>query len=499
MKKHFLFTGILLCMMSCQQKVKKAIAVEKYEANWSSLRGHKSPEWLDGLKLGMYFHWGPATVQGLPGNDSLTRLEAIAEWKAEKFNAKAWVDLMQASGAQFGGPVAWHGCGLLNWDSDITEWNTLQKGPKIDIYGALATELRKRDMPVISSFHTGAFWDRMWGPISKEDTTYIDPLDIDSLYATSNAGRVSHQIFDAWYARIAEAIDKYQPDMVWFDTGFGGTVGQELKHNIQGGRLLEGKPIAIGGAPEQYQQKLISYYFNKGLEWGKAVEVIYKSHDIPPGIGMRDIENGNLIGLQYDAWMADVDLTHHYDWQPTWFYNPKNPPKKAGTLIDMLVDMTSKNGRILLNVPPLADGSFHPDITRELYALGDWLKLNGEAIYHTIPWTFFGEGPTEVTLPGHHGQGKKRGTMIPNYTAKDIRFTQNGKILYAICMDWPGNKAVIETLGSNGKLQPNSIKTISLLGAKAPLAWEQQPEALIIQLPTEKPCDHAYVLRIERY
>lgn len=471
---------------------------EIYAASWNSLRKHNTPQWLDGMKFGIYFHWGPQTVQGEIQDKDLSRLELIDRWKGEKFDARLWVDLMVAAGAQFGGPVAWHGSGLLNWDSDLTDWNSVNKGPNVDIYGSLVKELRKRGMPVVSSFHTGDFWSRMWGPISWNDTTYLDPYEDNSAYATRNNGRIANVIFDGWYDRISEAIDKYQPDMIWFDTGFGGTVGKELKEEIYKGRMLPGKSNQLTSVPENYQQKLISYYFNQALAWGKEVEVFYKSHDIPPGIGMRDIENGNLIGLQYDPWIADIDMSHHFDWSPTWFYNPKNPLKDAGTLVDMLVDMTSKNGRMLLNVPPLADGSFSKEVQEELYAMGNWLEINGEAIYHTIPWVFFGEGPAEVTLPGHHGQGKHRGEFIPVYTSEDIRFTQNEKNLYAICLDWPGEKLEIRVLGSDGKLYLNSIKRITMLGSSEELTWEQRPEALIVEFPAEKPCDFAYVLKIER-
>ncbi|WP_111707115.1 alpha-L-fucosidase [Lutibacter citreus] len=497
MKKATLFY-VLILMMVVPLNAQISKNTQEYEANWTSLRKHNMPEWLDGMKFGIYCHWGPQTVQVASKNKEMTRLEAIEKWKGEKFNAKKWVDLFEDAGAQFGGPVAWHGSGVLNWDSDLTDWNSVKKGPKVDIYGALAKELRKRKMPIISSFHTGNFWERMWGTLSYKNPVYLNPNEDHSAYSNSNNGRISNDIFDGWYDRISEAINKYQPDMIWFDTGFGGTVVTELKGYVENGRLLPTGKNELISAPEKYQQKLISYYFNKGLEWKKDVEFIYKSHDVPVGIGMRDIEDGNLIGLQYNPWMADVNMQRHFEWQSTWFYNPVNKVKPAGTLIDMLVDMTSKNGRMLLNVPPMADGTFAPEVKKELYAMGAWLKINGEAIYNTMPWVFFGEGPTEVTNPGHHGQGKDHGEHIPKYTVKDIRFTQNGKNLYAICMEWPGNEITIRTLGSNGKLYPGDIHKVSLLGSKEQLKWKQTKEGLVVQFPKQKPCDFAYVLKIER-
>lgn len=209
---------------------------------------------------------------------------------------------------------------------------------------------------------------------------------------------------------------------------------------------------------------------------------------------MKDIENGSLIGLQYDPWMADINMAHPRDWESTWFYNPKNPPKDA----NMLVDITSKNGRILLNVPPKADGTFAEEVRKELLDMGKWLKINGEAIYGTIPWVFFGEGPTEVTHPGHHAQGRDWGANIARFTEKDIRFTIKDNFLYAICLGWPGEELSIRTLGHRGKLYPGDIKSISLLGTDEKIKWEQTAEALVVQFPESPPCDFAYCLKINR-
>ena len=172
--------------------------------------------------------------------------------------------------------------------------------------------------------------------------------------------------------------------------------------------------------------------------------------------------------------------------------------KDANTLVDMLVDITSKNGRILLSVPPLPDGSFTPEIRHELEEIGKWLKVNGEAIYGTIPWVFYGEGPTTVIHPGHHGQGQKQGKEMAKFTEQDIRFTQKGDVLYAICLGWPGSELAVRALGYNGKLFPGDIQEVSLLGSDENISWEQTGDALLVRFPESKPCKYAYCLKIQR-
>ncbi|WP_109831110.1 alpha-L-fucosidase [Reichenbachiella versicolor] len=501
--KIILTLGVVLGLLGCEpQEVEETsrLEIEPYEANWTSLQRHKTPQWMKDAKFGIYSHWGAQSVKLALNQKDMSDKRAIELWSGAKFNAKEWVELYQRAGAQFAGPVAWHVNGCLNWDSQITDWNSAKKGPKIDIYGELAKEIRRTDMKLMASFHSTA----LWGKMSKADNTHLDPDgDYSKTGRTSRVhgaeGRYTEAYMQGWLERMKEGFELYQPDMVWVDVGFGGTLQMEKRHLLElGKRTQTEKEYIVDCIPEHIQMDYLSSYFNAAQIWGKEVSFAYKSFDIPPGIAMRDIENGNLDGLQYDPWMADINMQQHIKWPTVWFYNPENTIKGADILVDMIVDIASKNGRVLLNVPPKADGSFAENIKEELYKIGDWLMLNGEAIYGSSPWFFYGEGPAYIKNPGHHGQGKKRGEEIPIYGLEDIRFTQKNGFLYAILLDWPGEEVSIKSLGYMGKLHPRDIKNVTMIGSKEELTWEQNAYNLTVKLPKVKPCDFAYVLKIQR-
>lgn len=169
--------------------------------------------------------------------------------------------------------------------------------------------------------------------------------------------------------------------------------------------------------------------------------------------------------------------------------------KKYG--VDMLIDITSKNGRMLLNVPPKADGTFAQHITDELLKMGEWLKINGEGIYGSTPWCIYGEGPSEVKSPGHHGQGKV--ADVETFGSEDIRYTVNGEYLYAYVLGTPKDRTVkMTTLGSANKLYPNEVKSITLLGSNDKVEWHHEPDGLVVTIPQSAKESFAYGFKIER-
>jgi len=446
---------------SMQRKVKN-IAAPGYEPTWTSLRGHTTPEWLMDAKFGIYTHWGLSTKAYIEGNEDKSMDELIELFNPEKFDPAEWAELFEDAGARFAGPVAWHGSDYLHWDSDISDLNSFDRNPGIDIVGELEREIKKKGLKFFMSYHS------------------IGPRE-------------------EWIDLAREGVDKYSPDVFWVDASFGGTKGGHHMKVIDNSRFTGEKSESPRMLAEKYQTAFISYYYNHALTNNKEVEFVYKSYDIPPGVGMRDLENGLLNEMAYDVWMTDMDMNLPPDWATHgWFYREGVPLRTANNIVDMLVDVVSKNGILLLNVPPLEDGTFPEEARSILLDVGSWLEVNGEAIYGSSPWFIYGEGPQRLGT-GYYSFHHNDHFGKLHFNEEDVRFTINGEYLYAICLGWPGEKLEIRALNNTFKVKEGEIKSVSLLGSEESLKWDHTPEALVIDLPAGKTGGHAHVFKIERH
>jgi alpha-L-fucosidase len=404
----------------------------------------------------------------------------IPMFKAEKFDPEEWAELFKKAGAKFAGPVAEHHDGFSMWDSKINKWNAARMGPKRDVVGELERAIRKQGMRFMVSFHHAENWwfyphitgfdtsdpqySGLYGPVHDLDA---DP-EIWEWINWHRQKKPNREILQLWKEKIIEVIDKYKPDLIWFDN--------DLKY-IQ----------------EKYKREALAYYFNEATEWNKEVAVVFKRPSLPPGVGIEDFELGRMGDLTYHNWMTDTDIALPNRFHGRWSYSHGIEYKTTTTLIHELIDIVSKNGYLLLNVGPMADGEIPLPAKKRLLEMGGWLEINGEAIYGTTPWVIYGEGPTKMDVEGAFSETKRE----PQYTADDIRFTVKDDALYAICLGWPGGGKEM-TIRSLKILYEWEISSVSMLGIDKELQWSLTQNGLKIKTPNEKPCEHAYTFKILR-
>ena len=278
------------------------------------------------------------------------------------------------------------------------------------------------------------------------------------------------QFKNDWLARTCELIDRYDPDLIWFD--FGITASQETTHD--------------DNHYSPYLQKFAAYYYNSKAKKGRPTGIInYKWKAFPEDAAVLDLERSKMDAIRTPFWQTDTAIS-----SSSWGYTRNQKYKTADRLVDDLVDIVSKNGCLLLNVGPRSDGTIPEKDQEILLAIGQWLDVNGEAIYGSRFWTVYGEGPTG-TATGHLAEHKDQ-----PFTAADVRFTKKGETLYATILDWPkSGKVSIRSLGTGQG--PDAISTVTMLGSDAVLKWDRGQEGLSIVLPDKRPCDFAYVLKIE--
>jgi alpha-L-fucosidase len=472
---------IILCLLALSVFSMPAAAQGKYTATWESLEKYTLPEWVKDAKFGIFIHWGVYSVPGY-GSEWYPRLmydsstdvfkhhvktygeqnkfgykDFIPMFKAEKFNAEQWVELFKRSGAKYVVPVAEHHDGFAMYKTALSRWNAYEMGPKRDVVGEIAAAAKKAGLVFGLSSHRIEHWF-FFNHGKRFMSDVLDPKYAD-LYGPAHEENEtpSPEFMSDWLMRNIELVEKYQPQLFWFDW------------------WIE-QP-----AMEPFRKSFASYYYNKGLEWNKGVVINYKNSSFPVKAAMLDIERGKLAGIREPAWQTDDALGYK-----SWGYIDNDNFKSAKYIINNLIDIVSKNGNLLLNIGPRPDGTIPQEEQDILLEVGNWLQINGEAIYGTRPWKTYGEGPTEVA-GGSFSDAKDK-----PFTADDIRYTTKGSELFAISMDNPSKPLLIKTLSATA----GTINSVEMLGSTEKISWKQDKNGLEIKPSAKYPAKNAVVYKV---
>jgi len=478
--------------------VDKGVSRGPFRPDWDSLKQYKVPQWFEDAKFGIFIHWGAYSVPGF-GNEWYPRnmyqqgtpefkhqvatyglqtkfgyKDLIPMFKAEHFDAAQWADLFRRAGARYVVQVAEHHDGFPMYDSALTDWCAAKMGPKRDTVAELSKAVRDAGLHYGVSSHRAEHWFFMNGgwefPSDVQDPQYgglyapaqpwivvkQDGKDIDETVPSKDH-------LDEWLARSAEIVEKYHPDLLYFDWWI---------------KQKEFQP---------YLKRFAAFYYNQAAEHGFTPALETKETAFPEGASVFDVERGQLADIRPLHWQTDTSIS-----DKSWGYVENDTFKSPQSIVWQLVDVVSKNGNLLLNFGPKPDGTIPEEVQHVLISIGKWLDMNGEAIYGTRPWKVFGEGPTKVVGGAFHD------TASQPFTPQDIRFTTKGNTLYAIALAWPKDgQLVIHSLGTSAVTGTGfRVGEVALLGSDAKLTWKQDAEGLHIKLPAAPPGDYAFSFRI---
>jgi len=475
-----------------------------YRPDWASLIKYQQPQWYKDAKFGIFIHWGVYSVPASqnewyprnmyhPGDgaykdfqehyaskdpstkDSKGYKDLIPLFRAEHFNAAEWAKLFKDAGAQYVVPVAEHHDGFSMYDSGLSDWTVVKMGPKRDTLGELAAAVRAEGLHFGLSSHRAEhnfFFDG--GRAIRSDVN--DPK-YASLYGPAHqwfeAGGDAHGLENDWtwvseawtrdwLARDTELVEKYKPEVVYFDWWIG-------------------QPNFRRAVTE-----FAAFYYNYAAAHGYTGVIDFKDYSLNWKAGTRDFERGQQDRIIADHWQTDTSISN-----ASWGYIDNDTFKTPEFLVHQLVDIVSKNGNLLLNFGPRSDGTIPDEVRAALLEMGAWLKVNGEAIYGTTTWKSFGEGPTQVKAGAFHDTDTKP------YTVEDFRFTARGGNVYAIGMACPADgKASIHSLGWSHEGASIPVGKVELLGSSEKVSWTQGANALEITLPAGAACKYAYALKL---
>jgi alpha-L-fucosidase len=497
------------------------VAQGPFKPTLESLSAFQVPDWYRDAKFGIWAHWGPqcqpeqgdwyAQNMYLP-NQAVYKFhvqkyghpskfgfkDVINEWKADKWEPEKLIALYKRAGAKFFSAMAHHHDNFDNFDSKYQPWNSVKIGPKKDLVGGWMKAAREAGLRFGISSHGDRAWS--WyqaaqgadptGPLAgvpydgimtKADGKgkWWDGLDPQDLYAQyhkvgkydwrqTGSPPIDKAFCEKFFNRIIDLIDKYQPDLLYFDD-----------------TVMPIYPASDVGP------RIAAYLYNTNLARNGKLEAIMTGKDLNGANAawrkalLYDLENGVSGGAESIPWQTDTCIG-------SWHYKrsrfEQHQYKNALQVIHMLIDIVSKNGNLMLSIPVRGEGTIDDDEVKVLEGLASWIAPNGEGIYATRPWKVYGEGPAMNVKPA-------RGQFV-KYTAQDVRFTAKGDALYAFVLGWPaGGKAVIKTLVKGAATFPRDVGKVELLGAHA-VTFTHDAAGLTINLPEKKPNDYACGFKI---
>jgi alpha-L-fucosidase len=512
------------------------MAAGKFEPTWDSLQQYQVPDWFRDAKFGIWAHWGPQCepedgdwyarnmyLEGSPQyKDHLERYgppsktgfkDIIHEWKAENWNPEKLVALYKRAGAQYFFALANHHDNFDLWDSKYQPWNAAHIGPQKDLIAGWAKAAHNNGLRFGVSVHASHAWT--WyepaqgadkdGPLTgvpydgkltlaDGKGLWWDGLDPQGLYAQNHTPSPDFQnpksmhnrwnwgngasipdaaYCDKFYNRTVDLINKYQPDLIYFDD-----------------TILPLYPVSDAGL------KIAAHYYNTNMKLhdGRLEAVIFGKilDENQRKCMVWDIERGQSSKIEPLPWQTDTCLG---DWHYRRSIFEQHKYKSAKTVIQTLADVVSKNGNLLLSVPVRGDGTIDSDELAVVRDIAKWMDVNRESIFGTRPWKVFGEGPASDNAAPLRAQGFNEGKGKP-FTAEDVRFTAKGKTLYLIVLGAPTKALQIKSLGTEAKLLDEPVGSIQLLGSDEVIKWSQAGNALTIESPVNKPSDIAVVFKV---
>ncbi len=483
---------------------------DHFEPTFESLRQYSAPEWFRNAKFGIWSHWGPQSVpmfgdwyarnmyiEGTPqyeyhlrhyGHPSKFGYKDIcALWKAEKFDPEGLMEKYYKAGARYFMSQGTHHDHFFNYGSKINRMNSVNVGPHKDILAMWKAAADKFGLSFGISEHLGAsfsWWrvnkgcDRS-GPYAGVPYDGNDPAYQDFYYANQEHGTENPHMASPWYTSneefhrywtrcVTEMIDIFQPDLLYTDGAlpFGGCL------------TGAGELVPAGGGYEAGLEIVSRLYNTSAAKHGEN-RAVYLQKDRRPeiySVGVLDIEKSQLPGIMPEPWHTDTCIGN-------WFYDVRDPYKHPDQIVEMLVDIISKNGVMLLNVLQRPDGTLDEEADWILTKIGEWFAVCAEAVYSTRPWRVFGEGDTFVRIEGFREDKT-------NWNRNDFRFVQKDGAVYAFLMGAKGGETM--TIRS---FADQEIASVELLGY-GPVPFKKEFGVLLVKLPERLPVFCANALKI---